>query len=125
MEALTIPENSTSLGSYAFADATSLKSINSDIDGTYNLPATITALGSYTFSNNTGLIRLNTSGNLVSIASYTLSGSSNLTSVNSEEIGTFIIPDTVTTIGQNAFYGVNNITKNPAAIYWYIKCCNR
>jgi hypothetical protein len=46
---LTLHDGVTSIGSYAFQNMGGLQSINSDVDGTYNLSNNLNIIGSYAF----------------------------------------------------------------------------
>lgn len=84
---ITVPENITDLGSYAFSDCSSLSSVE--------LPSGITTIGSSTFRNCSSLASIDIPSNVSSIGSYAFNGCSSLTAVE--------LPSGVTSISFYAF----------------------
>ncbi len=108
MRSVTIPENVTSIGQYAF-EKTGLTNIT--------IPEHITSIGRYPFFSCKNLTYFSTGNKIEKIPEGCVAGCSNLTQVN---IGTsvksigpsafektgltsIVIPDKVTTLGHNAF----------------------
>ena len=119
-----------SIGDYAFEDCTSLTSVT--------IPNSVTSIGYGAFKNCTGLTSVTIGDSVTSIGSYAFEYCSNLTSINVDEnnanykdidgnlytkdgktliqyaIGkideSFVIPDSVTSIGDYAFYNCSSLT---------------
>ena len=94
LTSITIPDNVTSIGSYAFAYCSSLTSIT--------IPDSVTTIGSYAFYGCTGLTSVTIPSSVTSIGDYAFRDCTGLTSVT--------IPDSVTSIGDYAFYGCTGLT---------------
>ena len=100
LTSITIPDSVTSIGNNAFSGCKSLTFIN--------IPDGVTNIGSYAFQNCTSLISAGPIGGNYNyefgwtnkIPNYAFSSSS-LTSIT--------IPDSVTSIGNNAFYSCSNL----------------
>ncbi len=114
---LSLPENLTSIGGYAFSECVGLTSIEipnsvtsignrafSDCIGltSIEIPNNVTSLGSYAFSGCIGLRSIEIPNCVTSLGNYAFSGCSSLTSID--------IPSSVTNIGNNAFYGCSGLT---------------
>lgn len=91
---ITIPENITDLGTYAFRGCSSLTSVN--------LPSNITTIGNYSFNNCRKLATMEIPSNVTSIGSSAFGGCSLLTTVD--------LPSNVTSIGDYAFSGCSNLS---------------
>lgn len=110
IEEIIIPEDITTIGAYAFQNCSSLKRLNSDIDGVYNIPNGVRNIENYTFSGCGELTKI-ILDSLVSIGNYAFSGCSLLSQFNSEKASEIIIPNGVTSIGNHAFQNVSLVTK--------------
>ena len=133
---ITIPENITDLGTYAFRGCSSLTSVNlpSNITtiGNYSfnncrklqtidIPSKVTAINQYAFSGCSSLVQLAIPNGVTSLGTYAFSGCSSLTAANipsgitaipnycfqnCSSLASVSIPDGVTSVGNNAFSGV-------------------
>lgn len=114
---ITIPENITNLGTYAFSDCSSLTNVV--------LPSGITAIGNYTFQNCSSLSSIDIPENVVSVGQYAFKGCSSLTAVelpssvtaianyafqNCSSLTSVDIPSNVTSVGQYAFSGCSSLS---------------
>ena len=114
---ITLPDNMTSIGDYAFLDCTSLTSITIP-DGvttigegafcyctsltSITIPDAVTSIGSYAFEECTSLTSVTIGSGATSIGDYAFCECTSLTSIT--------IPDAVTSIGSSAFYGCSSLT---------------
>ena len=133
---ITIPENITDLGTYAFRGCSSLTSVvlpsNITAIGNYtfqncsklqtiDIPAKVTAINQYAFSGCSSLIQVAIPYGVTSLGTYAFSGCSSLTTANipsgitaipnycfqnCSSLASVSIPDGVTSVGNNAFSGV-------------------
>ena len=114
---LSLPENLTSIGGYAFSECVGLTSIeipnsvtsigNCAFSGCIGLrsieiPNNVTSLGSYAFSGCIGLTSIEIPNSVTSLGSYAFSGCIGLRSIE--------IPHSVTNIGSSAFSGCTGLT---------------
>jgi len=90
-----IPDDVTSIGSYAFSGCSGLTSVT--------IPNSVTSIGSYAFAGCSGLTSVTIPNSVTSIGSYAFEGCSGLTSVT--------IPNSVTSIGNRAFYYCSGLEK--------------
>ncbi len=88
-----IPNSVTSIGNYAFYNATSLTSVN--------IPNSVTSIGNSAFYNATSLTSVDIPNSVTSIGNYAFSNTA-LTSVN--------IPASVQGIGNSAFANASSLT---------------
>ncbi len=132
VESITLPDTITSIGANAFRGCTSLKRINSNVDGTFNLSNGLKTIGDSAFNGCTGLINANLGTSLLTIGTSAFKGCSNLVNaqlgdkvtsvgtyafrncsnikrINSDVDGTINIPDSVTTIEDGVFYQCSNL----------------
>ena len=91
---LTIPNDVTSIGTYAFHGCTGLTSVT--------IPDSVTNIGTYAFHGCTGLTSVKIGNGVTSIGERAFTGCTGLTSVT--------IPDSVTSIGEYAFRGCKGLT---------------
>ena len=91
---VSLPDELTSLGDYAFTDCTGLTSVT--------IGNSVTSLGEYSFLGCTGLTSITIGNNVTSIGKYAFCGCTGLTSVT--------IPNNVTCIGESAFEGCTGIS---------------
>ena len=91
---INIPSGTTSIGSSAFRDCTSLTSIT--------IPDSVTYIDNYAFYGCTGLTSITIPSDVTSIGNFTFMNCKGLTSVT--------IPDSVTSIGNSVFSGCTGLT---------------
>lgn len=104
---ITIPNNVTSIGDFVFSDCRSLTSIN--------IPNSVKTIGDYVFDNCSSLTSITVAEDnnvYMSIDGilFNKSATELIQFPPGRESIDYIIPDTVTTIGERAFYGCNSLT---------------
>ena len=101
---ITIPNSVTSIGSYAFQDCSGLTSIT--------IPNSVTSIGDYAFLFCDGLTSITVSSGNIKYDSRNYCNAIIETSSNTLTIGckNTVIPNTVTSIGNNAFSGCSGLT---------------
>ncbi len=92
----------TAIGDKAFYICDSLKTLNSNTDGVFNIPSGITSIGDYAFQGCSSLVTMNFPETLTNIGESAIRNCSGLTSVT--------IPDSVTNIGAYAFQSDSGLT---------------
>ena len=127
LTSITIPNSVTSIGNYTFYGCTGLTSIT--------IPESVTSIGSYAFAICSGLTSITIPNSVTSIGIGAFAGCSGLTSIEVEAGNTqydsreacnaiietesstliagcmnTIIPNSVTSIGEEAFYGCTGLT---------------
>ena len=110
LQSITIPQDVKSIGSFAFSGCTSLKRLNSDVDGVFNIPSRVTVINSNTFENCTQAKEINISNSVTSIGDYAFNGCTGVTKFNSSQEGSLIVPTSCQSIGQYAFRGMSFIS---------------
>ena len=132
LTSITIPNSVTSIGWGAFRDCTGLTSVT--------IPDSVTSIGESAFYNCRGLTSVTIGNSVTNIGDRAFSGCSGLTSVHISDIAKWcatsfgdydanplmyahdlyvngvlvkdlIIPDSVTSIGDGAFYGCSGLTR--------------
>ena len=111
LQTIDLPDETKSIGAYAFQNCSVLKRLNSETDGLYNIPVGVTEIGGYTFRNCVLLEDLVLGNNVTSIGSYAFSGCSLLSKFNSDTAKELIIPNGVEIIDRYAFQNVLLVTK--------------
>jgi len=115
IESVTIPTTATELGDTSFKNCTSLKRLNSNVDGVYNIPANTTTIGASAFQNCTlltDIVLLGDAGSkkLSYMGASAFSGCSNLVSFNSNiGSGRFEIPSKITVLSESIFYSCTQL----------------
>ena len=127
LTSITIPNSVTSIGNFAFENCSGLTSVT--------IPNSVTSIGNYAFYNCTGLTSITIPNSVTSIGIGAFSGCSSLTSIQVETGNTTYdsrdncnaiietatntliagcqnttIPNSVTSIGADAFFGCTNMT---------------
>ena len=92
----------TSIGDYAFAQCSSLKRVNSDVDGVFNIPSGVTSIGEGAFYECSGLTSIDIPSSVTSIGFSAFFRCASLTSID--------IPNSVTSIGNVAFFECGSLT---------------
>ncbi len=129
LTSVTIPNSVTSIGDYVFQDCYSLTSIT--------IPNSVTSIGEYAFAGCSGLTSIEIPSSVTSIGKAPLAGCASLTDINvaadntkycsvngvlfnnektnliqypGGKAGAYTIPNSVTSIGEGAFYGCSGLT---------------
>ena len=123
LTSITIPNSVTSIGENAFRDCTGLTSVtipnsvenieNGAFSGctgltSVTIPNSVTSIGANAFSGCTALTSVTINSN--AIMSKTYSSSSNLSTIFGKQVQTYIIGDSVTSIGFDAFRNSTGLT---------------
>lgn len=100
LTSITIPNSITSIGAYAFSSCDGLTSIT--------IPNSVTSIEKGAFANCNNLVSVTLNSDSVVSASRTSSTSMN--TIFGEQVKTYIIGDSVNSIGDCAFYGCTGLT---------------
>ncbi len=103
VESITLPDTITQIGPQAFYDCISLKRINSNTDGTFNLPNSLKFIEQSAFYGCVGLTDAKLGTSLLMVGERAFENCTNLVSV---ELG-----DKVTSIGKFAFVNCSKIKR--------------
>ena len=130
LTSVTIGSSVTSIGNYVFQNCTGITSIE--------IPNSVTSIGNYVFQNCIGLTSVTISSSVTNIGKNVFNGCTNLINIYidennnsfssegvilynkdktvllecaSEKTGEIVIPNSVTSIGEYAFYSYKGITK--------------
>ena len=102
---ITIPDSVTSLGTNAFYACSSLKRLNSDTDGVFNLPNGIQTIGTSAFYMCREMTKMVLPSGITKIDESVFYQCNGLVSIGPVGSGASLeIPNTVTTIGYGAFW---------------------
>ena len=106
---LVIPNSVTSIGNSAFENCSSLTSVT--------IPESVTSIGNSAFSGCSSLTKTNYTGDVAGWCNINFGGSyanpmlySHNFYINDQEIKDLVIPNSVTSIGNSAFYGCSSLT---------------
>ena len=100
LTSVTIGNSVTSIGRYAFYDCSSLTSVT--------IPNSVTSIGSSAFNSCSGLIKVEI--NSSSIIGKAFTSTSNVKNIFGSQVKEYIIGNSVTSIGSNAFYDCSGLT---------------
>ncbi|MDD6469432.1 MAG: leucine-rich repeat protein [Bacilli bacterium] len=103
---ITIPEDTASIGQCAFQDCTSLKRLNSDVDGVFSIPTSVSVISGYSFYNCSLAEKITLSENVTSIGAYAFANCSLVSKFNSNNATEMIVPELCASIGDYAFKGM-------------------
>ena len=99
---LMIPDGMTSINDYAFDGCSSLASVT--------IPGSVTSIGSNAFAGCEGLTSVKLNSNAIVRKAYTSYSFSGLKSIFGSQVSEYILGEDVTSIGDYAFYGCNELT---------------
>ena len=95
-----IGENVTAIGNYAFYHSTNLQSLT--------IPSSIVSIGQGAYDGCSQLTQVSINSNAVVSTEY--SPAANFSTIFGPQVKTYALGNTITSIGDYAFYGCNNIT---------------
>jgi len=102
LTSITIPENVTSIGGYAFSGCSGLTSIT--------IPENVTSIGNYAFQSCSNLITVTLNSDAIASKTYSITSYSGVSRLFGTQVKTYIIGESVTRIGNDAFYGCSKLT---------------
>ena len=108
LQAINIPNNVTTIGSEAFNGCSSLTSIT--------IPNSVTSIGDYAFWNCSSLTKTNYTGDIAGWCNIKFGSGANPIYyshnfyINDQEIKDLVIPNSITSIGDEAFAGCSSLT---------------
>ena len=108
LTSVTIPNSVTSIGDYAFWNCSSLTSIT--------IPNSVTSIGDYAFWNCSSLTKTNYTGDIAGWCNIKFGSGANPIYyshnfyINDQEIKDLVIPNSITSIGDEAFAGCSSLT---------------
>ena len=111
IESITIPQNVTEIGIYAFAGCKKLKTLNSKVEGEFNIPQSVTTINQYAFINCLLATKVTLSNNVTAIGDYAFAGCSKISQFNSSNQGELFVPKNCERIGASAFAELKLIEK--------------
>ena len=100
LTSVTIPEGVTEIARYAFKGCTGLTEVT--------IPSNITSINGDAFNGCSNLTKVTLNSN--AIASWSYTSSYNLGSKFGTQVTEYVLGESVTSIGNNAFYGCANLT---------------
>ena len=105
IDSVTLPEETTVIGQYAFSGCDGLNTLNSSVKGTFNLPASLKTVSTRAFFGCESLVTLVLDEQLTAINNYAFSGAIALETV--------VVPETssLLTIGDSAFADCSKLTR--------------
>ena len=100
LTSVTIPNSVETIGTYAFYGCSALTSVT--------IPNSVTSIGGSAFYACTGMTEVNINSNAIVSAKRTTTTS--LSTIFGSQVKSYVIGNSVTSIGSSAFYGCKNLT---------------
>ena len=110
IENINISTSAESIGVAAFQNCTSLKRLNSNSDGEFNIPQTVNAISDYSFYSCSLASNISLGDSVTSIGKYAFALCSLVDGFNADETTKLIIPSSCQSIGVYAFKGMALMT---------------
>lgn len=109
LEKITLAGTITEIGEYAFESCTALVMLNSDTEGTINIPETVVSIGNYAFCMAGSVVNVNFGENskLETLGSYMFAGNNpeyNQDTSTEMSLASLVLPASLKSIGQNMLY---------------------